>query len=75
MDDYVCGFDCVLVDFGRKIWFWSILAEKVVLVDFDRKYWGLTDKTGFGWFWLKNSSWLILADKVVLVDFDWKTGL
>ena len=66
----------VLVDLGRKDWFWSFLAGSIdpgpfwlkilILVDFGWKIlvWPtLTGKTGFGRFW---------PETLVLVDFDQK---
>ena len=77
MDDYVCGFDYVLVDFGRKYWFWSIWAEttgfgrfwpkKVVLVEFDWKKLVLTEETGFGRRWPGKLGFD--QKQVVLIDF------
>ena len=54
MDDYVCGFDYVLVSFGRKFGFGRFWPKPQVLVNFDWKHWFLTEETGF---------WSILAEK------------
>ena len=65
MDDYVCGFDYVLIGFGRKIWLWP----KKLGFDWKNWVWLIVARKKLS-FDRKNWFWSILVKKVDLVDFN-----